>query len=148
MGFGTKDEMDYLNKAKLRRETPLIVAARYQVDNAIQILAELKAGPDRRDDTGNTALNYVVNNQDINAIERLLQMGANTSFMNGNGFTCIHIEAHNGNVAVMHCLINCYPEIDINQRDHKGDAPLIIATKSRNFKTVEKLIWSEANISV
>ena len=69
MGFGTKDEMDYLNKAKLRRETPLIVAARYQVDNAIQILAELKAGPDRRDDTGNTALNYVVNNQDINAIE-------------------------------------------------------------------------------
>jgi ankyrin repeat protein len=28
------------------------------------------------------------------------------------------------------------------------DTPLIIATKSRNFKTVEKLIWGKANIDL
>jgi ankyrin repeat protein len=48
----------------------------------------------------------------------------------------------------MHCLINCCPEIDVNQRDHKGDTPLIIATKSRNFKTVKKLIWGKVNIDL
>jgi ankyrin repeat protein len=146
MSFGTRDEMDCLNKVNLCRETPLIVAVRYEVNNAIQLLTEFKVDPDRRDDVWNTALHYAVNNQDINAIERLLQMGANISFMKGNGYACIHIAAHNGNVAVMHCLINCCPEIDVNQRDHKGDTPLIIATKSRNFKTVKKLIWGKVNI--
>jgi ankyrin repeat protein len=74
ISFGTKDEMECLNKANLRRETPLIVAVRYQANNSIRLLAELKADPDRRDDTGNTALHYAVNNQDIDAIGRLLQM--------------------------------------------------------------------------
>jgi ankyrin repeat protein len=132
--------MDCLNKANLRRETSLIVAVRYQANNTIQLLVELKVDPDRIDDTGNTALHYAVNNQDIDEIGRLLQMGANTSFMNGNGYACIHIAAHNGNVAVINCLINCCPEIYVNQWYHKGDTPLIIATKSRNFKPIEKLI--------
>ena len=74
-------------------------------------------------------------------------MGASTTLMNSNGNVCIHLAAQNGNVAVINCLINCCPEIDVNQRDHKG-TPLIIATKSRNFKTVEKLIWGKANIDV
>lgn len=52
MSFGTKYEMDCLNKANLRHETPLIVAVRYQEKNSIRLLAELKADPDRRDDTG------------------------------------------------------------------------------------------------
>jgi hypothetical protein len=51
MSFGTKDEMNCLNKANLRHETPLIVAVRYQANNWIRLLAELKADPDRRDDT-------------------------------------------------------------------------------------------------
>ena len=56
MSFGTKDEMECLNKANLRCETPLIVAVRYQANNSIRLLAELKADPDRRDDTGSKRL--------------------------------------------------------------------------------------------
>ena len=74
MSFGTRDEMDCLNKVNLCRETPLIVAVRYEVNNAIQLLAEFKVDPDRRDDVWNTALHYAVNNQDKDAIGRLLQM--------------------------------------------------------------------------
>jgi ankyrin repeat protein len=51
-------------------ETPLIVAVRCQKNNPIKLLAELKAHPNRGDDTENTAFYYAVNNQDINAIER------------------------------------------------------------------------------
>jgi hypothetical protein len=34
----------------------------------------------------------------------------------------------------------------VNLRDHKEDTPLLIGTKRKNFGTLEKLIWGNANI--
>lgn len=49
-----------------------MVASRFQSGTTINLLVQLKANPDFKDDSGNAALHYAVNNQDIQAIEKLL----------------------------------------------------------------------------
>ena len=114
------------------------------IDNNIEIMNLLiDNGADVKNN--NNILLFAVKTGCIEAVQSLLEAGADINAKNDSGQTTLHIAARNGYKDVAELLID--EGADINAKDNDGHTPLYIAVNN-NYKVAELLINKGADSSI
>jgi ankyrin repeat protein len=91
---------------------------------------------------GNTALLIAAKNGVEDALEALLQAGANSEAVNSSGCTGLMLAARHNQLLAVKCL--CRADVDVEARNKDGLTALMLAAKHGNGATVAKLYDSGA----
>lgn len=140
--FGHYNIVDILAMPKMIESTnekwytPLIMAARMNRQDILELLVNRSAKIDATSKSGNCALYAAVNNGNIDMTRYLLDHGAKTK-------RSLFIAVDTGNVDMCRLLIE--RGADVNIRDAKSENVLIIASRKGNREIVELLLQSGAN---
>ena len=94
----------------------------------------------------NLALHYAILNYDSNAVERLCNAGADTSFHIKKCKSCLHTAAAHANIGMLRQIFRKQPESikKIEIQDHSNLTPLLKATKKSNVKIIQYLLAKQA----
>ncbi|XP_077989924.1 uncharacterized protein LOC144444384 [Glandiceps talaboti] len=110
--------------------TALHYAAMFDRDAHHQhVLTLLKYNPDinKQDIHGNTALSYAAFRSAVNAVQALIECGADPNIKSAKGNTPLHYACRHGKISVINYLLNY---VDINAANHDGETPLDLAVKN------------------
>lgn len=99
------------------------------------------------DSAGRTALHYAVGAEQVEAVELLLQSGANPDIQDGvNNVTPLHWASGSGNVKIVELLASRVENIDA-QNKH-GETAAEIAMQTGNTEIIQLLINFGSNIDI
>lgn len=89
-----------------------------------------------------TALTNAIRQQNADAVDVLIQSGADPNLLNRKGVTPISVAAHKGNIRIMNCLI--YAGSNVNALNSSGSTALIQASHFGNLESVKLLLQCSA----
>lgn len=126
------------------RPSVLIDAAR---SGDISALREAVGASDLNasDVDGTTALHWAVYNDDVEAVDMLLQAGADPRASNRYGVRPLPLAATNGSAAIIERLLAA--GADVNGRTLAGETPLMLAARAASREVVELLLAHGAEVN-
>ena len=86
---------------------------------------------------GLTPLMFAVQESHIDAVNYLLDQGADVNLQQESGYTALHFAAANGYFNALKCLIK--HGADVNARDKNNRTPLMLACESVNKKAIDSI---------
>lgn len=125
------------------KEQLFIDIRRHNLDGLEQLL---ERGPelDRIDETYGVPIIYATENNNLEAIHKLLDFGADVNF-NYNG-TVLHACVKNKNMEILNFLLE--NGADVTQLNNQGENPLFEAVRGGDLSFVERLIESGAPVNI
>ena len=127
------------------RETPLMLAARFNEWDAVEFLAERGASLELQDAKGCTALHHSAMAGKIRNILRLIELGANVSKVNHEQNSAIHLAAENGHTEAVRLLLE--HGADAKQGNWFGVTPLMLAAQNGHLQMIDLLLKNGGNLS-
>ena len=120
--------------------TPLCVAAAYGNLQILSCLVENGADINAAANSvrGHTPLMFAVHESHIDAVNYLLDQGADVNVQQGSGYTALHIAAANGYFNALRCLIKHGG--DVNARNENNHTPLMLACDNVNGKVTDSIL--------
>jgi len=114
------------------------------VEEIKKLLFMKKNVADLKDKQGNVALHYAVSNENLQAMEVLLQNGANPDVKDEDDLTSLHIAVGQGcwDIAAKLLQVGANP----NAKDNEGNTPLHFAAEGNDLKLLRLLEEKEGNI--
>jgi len=119
-----------------------------QKENLIVLEKQLKLYADqisKLDDNGYTSLCIAVENENLELVKLLLELGADVNQGISNGYTPLHIAASNGYIEIAEFLVR--NRANVNKSENKGFTPIFLAIKHKHSKMVRLLIENGADIN-
>ena len=135
--FLQKDDVK-INAKNKQGYTPLILAARFGLNEAVNIILDAGADVDRINNYGNTALSFAARFGLSDIVQSLLDCGANVNLPNNIGNTPLIRASHFGHAIVVKALIGA--RADVNGRNKAGQSALNLASQKGHTKVIEQLI--------
>ncbi|EAY06302.1 PH domain containing protein [Trichomonas vaginalis G3] len=133
-----------LNAITEDNETPLILAAKKDLQNIGFQLCDHKANVDLQDKQGNTALIYAAKNGSQSFISTLVDKNCNVNLANSEGNTAIFYAVLSGKSEIVSQLVD--KNALVNIKNGKGETPLIWAARAGNIDVVNTLLDYKASI--
>ena len=93
---------------------------------------------DEQDDEGRTILHYACSTKNFDLVQTIISLGAITTIKDNKDSTILHYACKKGNYDIVSFLIN-RGELNINDKDKKGNTPYIYALESEKSKLIEYL---------
>jgi ankyrin repeat protein len=135
-----------INKKTIKdRNTPLICAIKENKTNCVAHLLEHGASVNDQDCFGDTAILIAVKNQNITAIQSLLEYKADVKIYNKNRDTPLTWAAYKKDSYLVDLIIK---QSDINHKNIWGNTALIIAAMQGSIAVARKLLIANANVVV
>ncbi len=125
--------------------TPLMAAANYESSGHQKIVKQLldaKAVIARKNNNGDTALTYAVNNFRTENVDILIRAGADLNTRNNLGFTPLMRAAQLSRTEIMKVLIA--NGADLNARTNEGESVLSVARRAGYQEAIQLLLQSGA----
>ena len=134
---------------RLKDLTPLMLAAKHQHREAVQLLLSHNASFPKRyvdltDDNGRTALTWAAANGNLECARTLLDAGAYVNHLDAAGHTPLHFAAGLENVELVQLLVTAGAAVDAHGGD--GFAPLHKAASADNHAVAEVLLQHGAAV--
>lgn len=102
-------------------ETPLMLAAKADFAEAVQLLLDHGADPDRKNHFDETALHFACNHYTVATVAALLKAGADVNAQDRTHQTPLHIAAHKNRRDVVKTLLDA--DADPLMKDRRGRTP-------------------------
>lgn len=106
------------NSTDQSKQPLLVLAARNNMPQAVEILLEQQAKIDLQDSFGNSALLWAADQNNVEILEKLIRAGANVNLQNRQGVTPLMRAAEKGSVASVEKLLKSGADASIN--DYTG----------------------------
>ncbi|KAK2732601.1 ankyrin unc44 [Colletotrichum kahawae] len=120
-------------------DSPLLLATRTKSSTSMQIIKILVTyGADLSDGNAETPLHAAARNNFVEAVEYLLQVGANCSLRDADGFTPLMVAVAEGNLDAANVLVSYGASLHV--RDAHGTGLLGICAKSKNPAALQWLL--------
>ncbi|CAB0043464.1 unnamed protein product [Trichogramma brassicae] len=136
-------------------DSPLHLALRHDNERIVELLLRRGSNPNLQNHLGNTPLHVLLQRGSGNSVRALLRNGANPNFVNENGSTPLHVICHLqfDNDPLLNsffeiCQEDGLFEIDVNESDELGQAPLHVALKNKHQKMVKILLEKGADANM
>ncbi|KAG8184723.1 hypothetical protein JTE90_019327 [Oedothorax gibbosus] len=130
-----------LDALTLTKRTPLHLAAENGKLDVCQILLEMRADANAIDNTGQTPLLLAAENDHPEVVKLFLRHKPElVSMANANGFTCAHIAAMKGSVAVIKELMKFNRSMVTSARNLTGNTSLHLASSHGHAEVVKVLL--------
>ncbi|XP_022778539.1 uncharacterized protein LOC111320115, partial [Stylophora pistillata] len=100
-----------------------------------------------RDSEGNTPLAYAAACGQIEAVNCLLEHGADPSLKGQDGWSLLHFAAQSGNVTIIDTMLSKGLNID-SRGETRGLTPLLVSLKNDKLEAAKHLIVKGANVSL
>lgn len=120
-------------------------AARRQDAPAVRALIRQRAGVNRADAEGFTALHWAAHWGDLALVRSLLAAGADVHAVNRFGVTALHEAATIGHAGIAAALLKAGAKADAAYGE--GETPLMLASRSGSLATVTALLESGAAVN-
>ncbi len=128
------------------KETPLMLAARFNEEDVVEFLAERGASLEMQDYIGYTALHHAAMGGKIRNILRLIELGASVSNEDYYETSALFLAAENGHTEAVRLLLE--HGADANKVDHDdGKTPLMIAAEKGHLQIIHVLQKHGADLS-
>lgn len=141
-----KERQDELYRNRLADgEDPLFLAINYKKNSDLDALIASSVDLEKKNPNGATPLLYALQVNNLQAIKKLLDAGANMNVMSGsNLYSALSWVASNNNITAVKLLLD--HGVDVNYQFKKSETALTMAAKGcRNFQMVELLLKNGAN---
>lgn len=109
---------------------------------------EFKININTPDNTGATLLMHACKSGNMEAVQLLLQTGANLVSKDNNGANILHYAAISKNSSIMQALLAHEIKINIHEQDNVGKTPLFLAAEKGDAATVSLLLDAKADPSI
>ncbi|KAF8774112.1 Ankyrin-1 like protein [Argiope bruennichi] len=130
-----------LDALTLTKRTPLHLAAENGKLDVCSVLLEMRADANSIDNTGQTPLLLAAENDHPEVVKLFLRHKPElVSMANSNGFTCAHIAAMKGSVAVIKELMKFNRSMVTSARNLTGNTALHLAASGGHAEVVKVLI--------
>ena len=120
------------------RETPLMMAARFNDVEVVEYLVERGASLDVQDAEGFAAIHHAVMGGKISNILRLIEFGANHLKGSDENKFPVHLAADQGHTNVIRLLVE--HGADVKKVDDYGMTPLMYAARNGHLETIKFLL--------
>ncbi|MBQ8251691.1 MAG: ankyrin repeat domain-containing protein [Alphaproteobacteria bacterium] len=127
-------------------ETSLILLAKLERYDWIDVLLKYKPNVNAFDFSGATCAHYLAKNNQVKLLKKIDKMGANFNRVNGDECTPLYIAAEAGNFETVRFLAE--KNISIDKGNFLKKTPLHVALENGDKKTVSFLIEQGADIFV
>jgi len=130
-----------------RRDSPLLLAARFGHERVVKILIDRDADISTRDYASSwTPLHWAARNGHYQIASFLISQGANVNAEDKDGGTPILAAAYWGRNEIIRLLITA--GADVNKRERRGNSALLNAAMTERWDTVRILISHGADVNV
>ncbi|KAF4420878.1 Ankyrin-3 [Colletotrichum fructicola] len=137
--FNQRISSDAFSPEFEKGDSPLLLAIRVKSSTSMQIIQILVThGTDLSDGNATTPLHEAAGNNFVEAVEYLLQVGANCSLRDVDGFTPLMVAVAEGNLDTAKVLVSHGASIHV--RDAHGTGLLGIGAKSKNPAVLQWLL--------
>lgn len=126
-----------VNSTDQSKQPLLVLAARNNMVQAVDILLEYRAKVDLQDSFGNAALLWAADQNNTDILDRLIKAGANVNLQNRQGVTALMRAAEKGSVASVEKLLKSGADVTLN--DYTGRDALSWAQAGGNGK-IQRLL--------
>lgn len=134
-----------INAKNDRCETPLLMAARWNLEKVAEILLELGGDAKVRNVDSYTPLHYAAQNNNVKLAEMLIQYGADTSVKTDQEeLTPLHVAARSGSLHAAQVLLD--HGVDLEVTDSLGRTPLAVAADRGRCSIVQSLTQHGSNV--
>ena len=127
------------------RETPLMLAARFNEEDVVEFLAERGASLDMQDAEGNTALHHAAEGGKIRNTLRLIELGASVSKVNYDQASALYLAAENGHTEAVRLLLE--HGAVAKAPNYFGMTSLMLAAQKGHLQIIELLLKNGGNLS-
>jgi len=117
-----------INEVNIHQENALIIAAKMNNYNSVELLLQKCANTNQQDDMGNTALHYAVQANNIPMIYDLIHNDANPHLKNNQKESALEMANRLGNKKVLNAILG-----NLSVSDYSKEKSLM--TRSQNVKT-------------
>ena len=131
--------------SSLLRETPLMMAARFNELDVVEFLVERGASLEMEDVEGFTALHHAAIGGKARNLLRFIELGSNVSTVNYNKTSAIHLAAEKGHTEAVRILLE--HGADVKKVDYFGTTPLMLAAKNGHLETINLLLKNGDNFN-
>lgn len=128
------------------KETPLMLAARFNVVDVVEFLVERGASLEYEDDMGFTALHHAAMGGKSENILRLIEFGCKASKVNYHKSSAIHLAAENGHTEAVRLLLE--HGASVKKANCFCMTPLTLALKNGHLETIQLLLKNGCDFSV
>ena len=127
------------------RETPLMLAARFNEEDVVEFLADRGASLTMKDAAGYTALHHAAMGGNSRNVLRLIELGASVSKVNYEQTTALYLAAENGHTEAVRLLLE--HGADAKQGNFYGMTPLMLAAQGGHLQVIQLLLKNGGNLS-
>ena len=128
------------------RETPLMLAARFNEEDVIDFLAERGASLEMQDTKGNTALHHAAMGGKIRNMLRLIELGVNVLKVNHHQMSAIFPAVESGQTEAVRLLLE--HGSDANNVSYIGMTPLMLAAQKGHLEIIHLLLKNGGDLSI
>ncbi|KAF4817516.1 Ankyrin-2 [Colletotrichum siamense] len=137
--FNQRISSDAFSPEFQKGDSPLLLATKAKSSSSMQIIQILVThGADLSDGNATTPLHEAAGNNFVEAVEYLLQVGANCSLRDAGGFTPLMVAVAEGNLDTAKVLVRHGASVHV--RDAHGTGLLGIGAKSKNPAVLQWLL--------
>ena len=126
-----------------KRETPLMLASRFNEAEIVEFLVQRGASLELEDGQHFIALHYAVMGGKIRNITLLIELGANVLKRGIGGDSVLHLAAQNGHMEAIRPLLEHGVSV---QRYTEGTTPLMLAAGNGHLETIKLLLKNGASL--
>ncbi|KAJ7381252.1 hypothetical protein OS493_001369 [Desmophyllum pertusum] len=133
-----------------KRQTPLMLAARFNESDVVEFLVKAGASLEMQDDYGSTPFHYAAMGGKTENILRLIELGSNILIQNNYDASAIHLAATNGHTEAVSVLLEhgANNGANVNECDEERRFPIHAAAFGDYTEVVKFLLQSGGDLSV
>ena len=126
-------------------QTPLMLAARFNDEEAVEFLVERGASLEMTDGEDCTPFLHAVIGGKTRNMLRLIELGADVLKENYERFSAVHLAAENGHKDAISLLLE--HGADANKGNFFEATPLMLAAQNGHLEAIQSLLKNEANVN-
>ena len=128
------------------RETPLMLAARFNGVDVVEYLVERGASLDLQDSRGFSASHYAVMGGKTENILRLIELGANILKDSFDNISPVYLAAEHGHARIVQLLLD--HGADVKNASIDGTTPITLAAQKGHLETIQVLLKNGCSLHV
>ena len=127
------------------KETPLMLAARFNEEDVLEFLVENGASLKIQDEDGFTPIHHAARGGKIRNVLRLIDFGADVIQGSYEGISAVHLAAENGHVDIIRLLLE--QGANVNQVDREGVTPVMLAARGGHLEAIRFLFENRGDLN-